>query len=46
MFSDHGEYILTIKVSGRGTGTIEESVKLCIAENYLESSIELLARPS
>jgi hypothetical protein len=46
MFSDRGEYILTIKVSGRGTRTIEESLELCIAENYLESSMKLLTRPS
>jgi hypothetical protein len=46
IFSDRGEYILTIKVSGRETRTIEGRLKLCIAENYLESLIELLTPPS
>jgi len=46
IFSDRGDYILTIKVSGRGTSTIEERVKLRIAENYVESSMELLAARS
>jgi len=38
LFAERGKYILTIKVSGRETRTVEGHLKLCMAENYLESS--------
>jgi hypothetical protein len=46
LFAESGEYILTIKVSGRETRTVEGRLKLCMAENGLESSMELLTRGS
>jgi hypothetical protein len=46
LFAECGEYILTIKVSGRETRTVEGRLKLSMAENYLESSMELLTAGS